>query len=187
MSIDKRRKDLDPDRLKVAIAFGFGFSNNAAAEFGGVSESSAKRWKTDPEIVNVTEAVAACKSLWQSKNVKNAVSSAVESAEERIGRIFDRATRLTEAAVKKVEEMGDNASLEQLMEMHKQITTWAAKYRVSEAPKRMQLEGSQTHTHVHVLSLAEAGEIWARRKEIQTIGRPQIAGATNVIDVNAEN
>jgi len=184
LSIDQRRKDLGEDRLKVAIGYGFGFSNAAAAEFGGVSESSAKRWKTDPEIVNVTEAVAACLSLWRSKQVKTAVAEAVDNAEERIGRIFDRATRLTERAVKKVEDMGDNATLEMLMDMHKQITTWAAKYRVSEAPKRMQLEGSQTHTHVHVLSLAEAGQIWERKKQIETIGRPLLAGAPNVIDVN---
>lgn len=183
MTIDKRRKDLDDDRLKIGIAFGFGFSNPEAGSFAEVSESTAKRVKTNPEIVRVTEAVASALSIYKSKQLKNAVTEAVGSAEDRIKRLFDRSLRLSERALERAEEQGDQISYEQLVEIHETFTKWASKYTVSEAPKRMEFEGKQTTTHVHVLSLAEAGNIWERRKQIQS-GRSLVEGEPNVIDVN---
>lgn len=185
MSID-RRKGLEDDRLKVAIAYGLGFTNPEAAEFGGVSESTAKRWKTDDLTRWVSNAVAAGLSIYKSRQVKNAVDEAVESAEDRIGRLFDRSLRFAERILQKAESKGDEIEIEEAKYIYENIAKWAAKYKVSEAPKRMEFEGKQTHTHVHVLSLAEAGNIWERRKQIESVGRPLIAGESNVIDVTPD-
>lgn len=183
MSIDGRRKDLDDDRLKTGIAFGFNASQEDTAEFAGKSLSTVKRWKTDPEIIRVSEAVAAYKSIDASKRVKNAVTEAVGNAEDRIRRIFDRATRLTERAVERVEALGDNATIEELMEMHKQITVWASKYAASEAPKRISVEGTMEHTFKAAISLADAENLLIARKQLHNIGPKLIAGESDVIDL----
>ncbi len=184
MTISKRRTDLGDDRLKVAIAFGFGSTDAEAAAFAEKSIASAKRWKTDPEVRQVTEAVAAYLSIYKSKQVKDAVSDAVESAEARIKRMFDRSLKLTERVLAKAEEQGDSVSLDEAKYIHENIAKWAAKFVASEAPKRMQVEGSHTHTHVAVLSLPEVENIVKTRS---LVAKPQalIAGEANVIDVDA--
>lgn len=184
--INRDRLGLTDDRLKAAVAFGFGATQEEAAEFCGKSVSTAKRHKEDPVLKQISEAIAAYKSIQESKQVKSAVSEAIESAEERIKRLFDKATRLTERAVQKVEDKGDEATVEELMEMHKQITVWASKYTASEAPKRLQVEGSVQHEHKHFLPYSEVKRAILVGKEIdENFGRPLIAGESDVIDAEA--
>lgn len=184
MTISRRRTDLSDDRLKAAIAYGFDATNEEAASFAQVSDSSVKRWKTDPEIKQISEAVAAFKSIYESKRLKDAVTDAVESAEERIKRLFDRSLRLSEKALQKAEAEGDEITYEKLVQIHENFTKWASKYAASEAPKRMQFEGSVQHSHVHVIGLSEARNVLETARIIDSaVGRPLIAGESNVIDV----
>jgi hypothetical protein len=180
MTISRRKTELSDDRIKVAIAYGFDSTNEEAAAFGDVSPSTSKRWKTDPEIRQISEAVGAYLSIYKSKQVKDAVGDAVQSAEERIKALFTRSLRLTERVLQKAEEQGDAVSLDEAKYIHENIAKWAAKFAASEAPKRMQVEGSHTHTHVAVLSLPEVENIVKTR---QIVSRPAITG--DVIDVDA--
>lgn len=179
MTIDKRRKDLDDDRLRAAVAFGFDLTAEKTAEFAGVSLSSVKRWKTDPEITAVTETVRACHSIARSRDLESAATDALTDNAERMKRVLDRALRQTERALTAIENE-ENPDFQQLLAVHQNMTMWATKFFVSEAPKRLQMEGSHTHTHVHVISLAEAAN---HHETKQLVSRPLIAGAANVIDV----
>lgn len=70
------------------------------------------------------------------------------SNEERIGQLFGRALALSERLLSKAEEKGDDITLDELSEIHKTFTQWAAKYAASEAPKRIQVGGQVEHVHV---------------------------------------
>lgn len=182
MTVSRRRADLDDDRLKAAVAFGFGLTNEKTAEFAGVSVSTIKRWKDDPEIKRVGSVIDACQTVAKSLAIKDSVSDVVSSAEDRIKAVFDRSLKLTERAIKNAEDAGNDLSLAELMEIHNKITIWASKYAASEAPKRMQYEGSVQHAHVHVVGFAEARRMLETAKEIDSaIGQHLIAGDAEVI------
>lgn len=179
MSIDKRRKDLDDDRLRAAVAFGFDLIAEKAAEFAGVSLSTVKRWKSDPEMLAVSEAVRACHSVSRSRDLESAATEVLTDNTSRMKSVLDRALKQTERALTLIENEG-SPDFQQLLAVHQNFTMWATKFFVSEAPKRLQMEGSHTHTHVHVISLAEAANHHATK---QLVSVPLIAGVADVIDV----
>jgi hypothetical protein len=75
------------------------------------------------------------------------VEEIVKPAEDRIKSFFDRSFRLSEKALQRAEEMGDDIDPKLLVAIHKDFTVWASKFAASEAPKRLQMEGSVQHDH----------------------------------------
>ena len=68
------------------------------------------------------------------------------------------------------------------MEIHNKITVWASKYAASEAPKRVQFDGSVQHAHIHVVGFAEARHMLDTAREIDSaIGQRLIEGDADVI------
>lgn len=187
MTIDKHRHDLEDDRLRVAAAIGFGLTIEKTAEFAGVSGSTVKRWKDDPEIKGVAAIVSAGLSVWRALNVDSELANINETAEKRIKRLFDRSFLLSEQALKRAEMDGDKVTLEQLMAIHENFTKWAAKYAASEAPKRLDVNQTTTKTVYHVVGLADAENILSTQKQLQQIApKALIAGGQPVIDVIAD-
>lgn len=113
-------------------------------------------------------------SIASVRAIKNSLTSGsvaevVEEAQTRIKRMFDRSFLLSEKLLERAEELGDEASIEQLMEIHKNMTMWAAKFAASEAPKRLKVEGGATIEHIHVMSFAEARNAITAKAEIERI------------------
>lgn len=187
MSPIKRRNDLGDDRLRVAIGYGFDFTNEKTAEFAGVSESTAKRWKQDPDILAIVGHVAAARALSGAFGVDASVGKLAERAEDRIKAVFDRSLRLTERLLQQAEmasEQPGEGVLPLLMEIHKNITVWAGKFAASEAPKRVEMKGSIDHAHIHAtIPLADAENIFEARRAIKSVeGQALIAGSTAVTE-----
>lgn len=170
--------------MRAAIALGLGFTNEEAAKFAGKSIDVVKRYKTDPPVQTVIAHVEAAVAIGRSKSIGEAVSDASEAAEDRIKRLFDRTFKLTERLVQKAEELGEDATAADLMDIHKNITMWASKFAASEAPKRFDVNSKSTQLHVHVFSLAEAGNLLATKKELASLQpKALIAEATVIRDI----
>jgi predicted transcriptional regulator len=75
------------------------------------------------------------------------VEEIVRPAEERIKSFFDRSFRLSERALQRAEEAGDDIDIKSLMAIHKDFTQWSAKFSASEAPKRLEVGGGVEHVH----------------------------------------
>lgn len=177
-----RRSGCDELSHRVAVGRALGWTLERIAESTERSVSTIHGRTSDPEVVQLEALTRTMLAQSEAKSVEKAV----KTAKERMAFIFDASFRQTELLLQKAEAKGDELTIDQLMEIHKNITVWATKYELSEAPKRMQVEGSHTHTHVHTLSLAEAENVIATRRQLTSVQeRPLIAGETNVIDAEA--
>ena len=136
--------DLD---LKLALCTGFGLTVEAAAELCSVtpgtyynrSRDKAEfygKWRSFAELLR-NKALAA-----EIAKLKSG-----QKAEERITDRLDRALAITDRAIAKLESLGDKATLKELIEGHKALTTWIADFAASKAPKRLKMEGKVTHEH----------------------------------------
>ncbi len=177
---------LSGEQIRAAVARGLGFSHAKVAEFSCVSESTVKRWQSTPEYDSLVSVVAECNAIFRSTATQETLADATKSAAERVASLFDRAFKLTEKLIAKAEQDGDSATIEDLMEIHKNITVWAAKHVVSEAPKRMQIESTNKHEHVHVFSLAEAENLLATKNELARVQPKALIAEAIVIDTVAD-
>jgi hypothetical protein len=109
-----------------------------------------------------------------------------EQAVEQIRSVFERSIALTNGLIDRVMEAQQvrcescgqgEVSIDQLIEIHKSLTTWAAKFTASEAPKRLKLEGGTTTTHV-IISDATITRLTAFAKKYEHAGL--LPGAINV-------
>lgn len=98
-------------------------------------------------------------------------------AEDRVKNVFGRALTLTEKAIKKAEDKGDDITLEELMDIHNKITVWSSKFIVSEAPKHLKVGGEVIHTH------ELPSEAWERLEALQRKMIPAHYVSDRVIDV----
>lgn len=148
--------------IKCAIARGVGLTLQQTADVTQTSMSSVQRYLRDdicPEIEAFTRGAAAM-------NHTIAVEGVQKSATDRMEWVFDNSFKLTERLIKRALDKGDEATAEELMEIHKNITVWAAKYRMSEAPRRLQIDATHAHEHKHVVTLSEAKNILETRELI---------------------
>lgn len=152
----------DDAELKLGIARGLDLTVEKSAEAASISLSTANRWIVDDKIkrlISITRTAAAGRA-------EKVATDVVRTAQQRMMWVFDEAFKLTEKLIEKAKEKGDKLTSEELMEIHKNITVWAAKYNVSEAPKRLESYNQNTHVHAHVIGFADAANILATRQMI---------------------
>ena len=177
MTVDRTR-EMPDNRMKAAVARGMGLTLAKAADFAGVTPTSLDLWQKLPEFTRVVTIVSACKAL----DLAGVIQKANLTAETRIRGVFERSLIMTERAIQKVEDLGDEATLATLMDMHAKVTVWASKFAASEAPKRLEVDSQTQVTHRHVLSLPDAMHLMARRGEVSAARAPT-ALIEGVIDV----
>jgi hypothetical protein len=166
---EKGTRTLDEKRLRIGVALGMGNTPHNVGELAGITDRTVDHWKKDPEVQWVQQIVAEIHSCSRAAMVQREAIS----ASERIKWVFDRSFAITERAIDRVEALGDEAKHADLMEIHKSITMWAAKFVVSEAPKRLEVDSKSEVTYQHVVSLSEANNMLARREEVFRV-RPAI-------------
>lgn len=141
---------------KLAICVGLGMTSQEAADFCGVSRQTYyNRCEALPfaEIRAFTQA-AAEKTL----ALRIAATKSAQTAEEKIVSRLDSALQITDKVIAaltaddakgRCEECGrlEPAMLKELMAGQKAITQWVSKFAASEAPKRLQVEGTVVHQH----------------------------------------
>lgn len=152
----------DDKELKLGIARGLDLTVEKSAEAAEVSMSTANRWILDDKIkrlISITRTVAAGRA-------EKVATDVVRTAQQRMMWVFDEAFKLTEKLIEKAKEKDDKLTTEELMDIHKNITVWAAKYNVSEAPKRLESYNQNTHVHAHVIGFADAAHILETRRII---------------------
>lgn len=168
----------DDKELKLGIARGLDLTVEKAAELAEVSMSTANRWILDDKIkrlISITRTVCAQRTEKVTAEVAN-------DARTRMSKIFDSALTKTEQLLRKMDEKGDNATVEELMEVHKYITMSAAKYQLSEAPKRIKIDEEHRHLHAHVVRFADVESMIRTRQMIA--GAQQLLPATEPSDGN---
>lgn len=134
------------------VFLGLGLTWEEAADQLGVSRNTLynRSAKNPTQFEAIRSKVAAAVATRDAKTLSQATGKTadmVATAHDRISGIFDKSFRLTERLIQKAEAEGDDVSLDRLMEIHKNITVWSSKFIVSEAPKRLQMEGNVEHSH----------------------------------------
>lgn len=132
--------DLD---IKIGVARALGLSNEKTAEVADCSISTVKRRIVEPDIKRLEALARTILTLADA----NKASAVVATAQERVSALFDRAFLITERLIQKAEDLGDLITLEQAMDIHKNLTVWAGKHVVSEAPKRLEVDQKHEVTH----------------------------------------
>lgn len=148
------RERLEPRtlrRAKFAVLDGLGFTVEKASERIGVTrQTHYNDVGVDPEFFrDLSSFVSTLKDEVIATEISRRQTAL--KAEDRIKAVFDRSFRITERLIDKAEEMGDEITVEQAMEIHKNITMWAAKFAASEAPKRVEVKGAFDHKHQVVI------------------------------------
>jgi hypothetical protein len=140
----KAKDDLD---IKFGICSGVGLTVEATAELCDVSRTT---------FYEHTKKNLAAFDRWRrfGEQLKlKAIEPAVKKAEvastneERMSAVFLRGLSLSEKLLQKIEDKGEEATIEELRDIHKQFTRWAAPWAASQAPKRVQIEGEVVHAH----------------------------------------
>ena len=108
---------------------------------------SAKHPAFYDKVRAFVEARLAERDAKSAARTANKSSDLIASAQDRIKGLFDKAFLVSERAVNRALEMGDDIGYEQALEVHKSFTTWAAKFAASEAPKRLEMAGRVDHQH----------------------------------------
>jgi hypothetical protein len=150
--IRPRLRTYDDTDVLAAIAHALGMSWAETASLLNVGEStlynrSAKNAPFYDKVRAFTEARIAERDARAAARTANKSSDLIASAQDRIKGLFDKAFLVSERAVHKALEDGDDITYEKALEVHKSFTTWAAKFAASEAPKRLQMEGQVNHNH----------------------------------------
>jgi DNA-binding CsgD family transcriptional regulator len=164
---------------QIGICLGSGMSPERAATHLGVAANTVRN-----HIATNGDYILKVKSETETILAVNAakkVADVVGTAEERIKGLFDKAFRLTERAIQKAEDKGDDIELSELMEIHNRITVWASKFAASEAPKRLEVNGSVEQ--VHTLSGDVVDRLTAFMQKHQNLlpaSRPEVLDAVVV-------
>lgn len=169
----------DDTDLKIGFGRALGISLEKLSEICGVAVSTISR-RVQEIRVQRAESIGRMMVAQQGAKIAEDVA---RSASERMKGVFDKSFQLTERLIKKAESMGDDISLETLMDIHKNLTVWATRYTLSEAPKRIQMSGGQIHAHVFIGSLKEAENI-IRTRDMLGAAAPAIEGAIDVEPTN---
>lgn len=130
---------------RSAICLGLGMSQEATGEYMNCARQTianhiTKNTKFFDQIVLEVQTLRA-------KNTTKAELATAVGAQERIKAVFDRALTITERLIEKAESLGDDLTLAEAMDIHKNLTQWAAKFVASEAPKRLQVESEHVEVH----------------------------------------
>jgi hypothetical protein len=165
---------------KLGIALGTGMSVEAAATFLDCSPGTVRNHLDSINrayIMGIKAETEAALAVTASKKV----TDVLKPAEERIKSFFDRSFRLSEKALERAEAMGEEIDLRALMAIHKDFTTWSAKFSASEAPKRLEVNGSVEQ--VHTLSGDVVDRLTAFMQKHQNLlpaSRPEVLDAVVV-------
>lgn len=130
---------------QAAVCMGLGMSEEKTAAYIPVDRKTIRRHRA--KIPGLwAERIAFVRGV--KENFLTAVAEARNgNAEDRIKSLFDRAFRLTEKAITKAEQLGDELTLKELIQIHREFTVWSASFAASEAPKRLQVSGEIEHKH----------------------------------------
>lgn len=164
----------DDKELKLGIARGLDMTLEKSCEIAEISMSTGNRWIVDDKLKRL---IALTKTVVAQRTEKM-TSEVVRTAQQRMMWVFDEAFKLTEKLIEKAKGRGDELTAEELMDIHKNITVWAAKYNVSEAPKRLESYNQNTHVHAHVIGFGDAENILRTRQMVDA------AQSLPVIDVD---
>lgn len=168
--------------LKIIAGLAIGLTIEKIADLAEISVSTVKRRKSATEIARGEAIMRGLIAQGETKTLEKVA----RDANERMTDVFDRAFALSEKLLNKAEALGDGATVEQLADIHKNFTMWAAKYKLSEAPKRLRHEGSVSHLHgVIQLTAEDKATLMGALRVTQAANKGLIAGADDVIDVDA--
>ena len=148
----KTVEELEEKVLPLAITAGAGMPIETLTAHCGVATQTYYNRLEDPDAKTYFDHWKAFTAAAVEKEVERRVRKieSAQSNEAKIGAIFTRALALTEKALEKAEKLGDEATLDGLVEIHSKITVWASKFAASEAPKRVEIGGKVQHVHVLV-------------------------------------
>lgn len=138
MTEPRRTSFCDDLTHEIGIARGLGFTIERAAEVCGASESTVKRRLAEPSTIQIEALTKKLLALSEQKIAE----VAFEDAKSRISRILAKSLGASERLVDEALASGD---FTQLLTAHK-VGEWAARFEVSEAPKRLKVEQSHEHS-----------------------------------------
>ena len=138
--------------LPLAIAAGAGLPVAEITSHCDVALQTYYNRLSDPDSRSYFERWKAFTSGVVEKEIARRVQKveSAQSAEQKVSAIFARALTVSERMLKRVEEAGDNATAEDLKDIHRHFTKFFAPWAASQAPKRIEMGGNVTHTHVMV-------------------------------------
>lgn len=145
---------LETDR-RIGQCLGVGLSIEKTAEHLGIHANTVRKHLDGENRQLIFTVKAEVETLLAAQTAKTVVSAAAK-AEDRIKSVFDRSLVLTEKAISKAEDKGDDITLAELMEIHNKITVWSSKFAAQEAPKTLKVDGAVQHNH------EVSGEVWDR-------------------------
>lgn len=169
--------------MKVAVAKGLGGGHADAAQFAGCSIPSVASILQEPQELAFSElmqAVAAYKSISESKEISKSVNNIIKSAKEEVKDLLYRSITVSKRLLTKMEQ-DDDPSFSDMMQIHQNFTLALSKFEVSEAPKRVQMEGKMTHEYKTVISLEAAESLFKARQSLHVVDVKRIEGATDVL------
>ena len=167
--------------LKIAACLALDFTVERTADVVESSISTVKRTKGDSNVARVE---AIFRTVLAQSEAKQA-ESASKSASERISTIVDDGLAVVERAVARAKAKGDEIELREVLAVKKAVTDFL-EYQMSKAPKRVQVDGSHTHTNIHaVLSAEDVKTLMESVRITQAATKGLIGGDADVIDVDA--
>jgi hypothetical protein len=140
VQLPEKADDLD---RKMAICAGLELTVAETIELCGVVAPGTyyNRTKKTPLTFDEYRSFAAAAYAKRLSRVVQKAEAKASSA-ERVKKILDRALSQTERLLRLTEDTPDaEMTFKQLMDMHKSITVWSARYDISEAPRRVTVEG----------------------------------------------
>jgi hypothetical protein len=140
-------KKTDDSDIKMAVLVGLGASIEDAADFVNLGRQTYyNRSSNHPALYSQwIDFGKAAASRILAKHIVRAEKAA--SNEEKLISRYDKALAVMDKAIQKVETLGDEATLKELLEATRTITHFTAKFAASEAPKRLEVNGSVEHNY----------------------------------------
>jgi hypothetical protein len=150
--VSKTLAELEEKILPLAIAAGAGLPVSEITSHCDVALQTYYNRLSDPDSKSYFEKWKGFTAGVLEKEIARRVQKveSAQSAEQRVSAIFARALTVSERMLSRVENAGDEAEMDDLRRIHKDFTKFFAPWAASQAPKRIEMGGNVTHTHVLV-------------------------------------